>query len=189
MPALVLKKFRLDSSYTGTFSERLIVELVGREAGFLDFLLGILGLQPHTILRSYDDRMEFSQHGVFGQWNYTIPACMVEAVFSVFVKPIEYLVIAVALFVGSVPVGAALAQEVSQQAAIGGVGLLLLLAIIMFVKYFTGIRMGLYVQLTGSHLYGLYFRSGLIEGVKVDRATIDAAVLALNAVVMKSHRR
>jgi hypothetical protein len=88
-----------------------------------------------------------------------------------------------------VPVGAALAQEVSQQAAMGGVGLMLLLAIIMFVKYFTGIRMGLYVQLTGSHLYGLYFRSGLIEGVKVDRATIDVAVLALNAVVMKSHKR
>lgn len=152
-PVLVLKKFEVAATAEGG----PIVEIVGRPAGLLGFLLSSLSVDSTTYLRVFPDRIEFRSASFFGEQTSVFPLDAITAVRGGHAKPLGLLTSGCLLIVLGLP------------AIFFLIGLLMIpLGMVLIVLYFVGKSLNLEVANGGDWFNGLYFRRSVIENVAVD---------------------
>lgn len=183
-PRLVLKRF--DFLREDPSGRVLVVE--GRAPGLTAFLLNLMKLDPTTSMVCYPDRVEVVSSSFSGRQSITIPSEKITAIQGGHQKPIVYLAIAAALCMMGGPSFLLGLVAPHAEPALGAGVLLLLLGLVFLVAFFIGKTMNLYVMNGGDAAYGLSFSQGVIEGVNVDAARVEQAVVLLTQVTNGASR-
>lgn len=125
-----------------------IVQIHGRAPGVMSFLLSLIGIEPTVSLILTHTSVEFSQGSLFGRRNRTIPLHQVASTHYGYAKPLQYLIIGIALL----PVG---------------IGLLFLLMYFFKKSLFIG------VSDTGSGGDSIKFRRAMIENQEINEQAAE----------------
>lgn len=107
--ALVVTHFKVEKGGT------VYVDIQGRKAGVLAWLLSLIGVDPRTTLRVTENRVEFSEGSLSGRVMHTIPLSTVCNLGAGYSKPFVLLVVGIlmlllaiiALAADDIPAGAA----------------------------------------------------------------------------------
>lgn len=154
-PALVLKQFATDP-YSGR------VYVVGRQPGFMGWLLSAIGVDANTELTVTPTEVSFRQASLFGETVTVCPVTRVASVSAGYAKPVEYLLLA-GMFVWTV-----------------------IIPIVMIIMFFLEKRMFIMVQTTGSSSFAIAFKRSIIEGVEVNQEKAKEVIQILHRNVMAS---
>lgn len=154
-PALVLKQFSTDQ-YSGR------VYVVGRQPGFMGWLLSVIGVDANTELTVTPAEVTFRQASLFGETVTVCPVSRVACASAGYAKPIEYLIIA------------------------GLTAVTVLIPIVMIILFFLEKRMFIMVETTGGGSFAIAFKRSLIEGVEVNQEKAKEVLQILHRNVMVS---
>ena len=154
-PALVLKQFSTDQ-YSGR------VYVVGRQPGFMGWLLSAIGVDANTELTVTPAEVTFRQASLFGETVTVCPVSRVACASAGYAKPIEYLIIA------------------------GLTAVTVIIPIVMIVLFFLEKRMFIMVETTGGGSFAIAFKRSLIEGVEVNQEKAKEVLQILHRNVMVS---
>lgn len=154
-PALVLKQFSTDA-YSGR------VYVVGRQPGFMGWLLSAIGVDANTELTVTPTEVSFRQASLFGETVTVCPVSRVACASAGYAKPIEYLIIA------------------------GLTAVTVIIPIVMIILFFLEKRMFVMVETTGGGSFAIAFKRSLIEGVEVNQEKAKEVLQILHRNVMVS---
>lgn len=154
-PALVLKQFSTDA-YSGR------VYVVGRQPGFMGWLLSAIGVDANTELTVSPTEVTFRQASLFGETVTVCPVSRVACASAGYAKPIEYLIIA------------------------GLTAVTVIIPIVMVILFFLEKRMFVMVETTGGGSFAIAFKRSLIEGVEVNQEKAKEVLQILHRNVMVS---
>ncbi len=154
-PALVLKQFSTDA-YSGR------VYVVGRQPGFMGWLLSAMGVDANTELTVTPTEVSFRQSSLFGETVTVCPTSRVACASAGYAKPVEYLIIA------------------------GLTAVTVIIPIVMIILFFLEKRMFVMVETTGGGSFAIAFKRSLIEGVEVNQEKAKEVLQILHRNVMVS---
>lgn len=154
-PALVLKQFQTDP-YSGR------VYVVGRQPGFMGWLLSVMGVDANTELTVMPTEVTFRQASLFGETVTVCPVNRIACVSAGYAKPVEYLIIA------------------------GATAFTVIIPIVMLILFFLEKRMFIMVQTTGSGSFAIAFKRSIIEGVEVNQEKAKEVMQILHRNIMAS---
>lgn len=168
--SLVLRQFELrDNPRT---PELPIVEIVGRHAGIIAFILSILRLANQSTFRVNSSCVEFESSSLFGQKKKFIPLNSVASMTGGLHKPIGYLIAAVVvLFLGIV-------GSLEFKSAIP-LAVMIIIAAVFVIGYFISKSILLEVTSNAGIEISIQFRPGVIEGMLIDS---EKALAATNVI-------
>ena len=95
MGALVLKTFDVNESATGTDDA---VHVIGRQAGFMGFLLSIAKIDPTTEISCNDERIIVHQSSFFGKQSICMPIAVVSGIGAGITSRRNYYLVFLACF-------------------------------------------------------------------------------------------
>lgn len=178
MVALVLKKFEINENANG---DEDCIHIVGRQAGIMAWLLSLMKIDPSTEILCNDQRVEVTQASFFGRQTIHIPMLAVTGIVGGYKKPKSlFMTIPIVLIFGFSTAG----QTGSIIAAI----ISIIIAAIIFVAYILKKEMSLYVQNGGDTLWGLTFKSSVIENVTVDINKVNEVITLITQKTLASRR-
>jgi hypothetical protein len=154
-PALVLKQFQTDPQGGRVY-------IVGRQPGFMGWLLSVMGVDANTELSISQGEVNFRQSSLFGETITTFPISRVASISAGYAKPVEYLIIA------------------------GLTAFTVIIPIVMLVLFFLEKRIFISVESTGGGTFAMAFKRSLIEGVAVDQERAKEVVGILQRNIMIS---
>lgn len=185
-PALVLRKFRVDSEPSK--QEPPIVEVEGRKPGLIAFFLTLIGIDNTTTLWITRREVCFRAGSLFGEITSMVPLTAVASAHSGYAKPIGRLIAAgVVLFLSF-----SMAVSAPRDLPVGGGTIILIglvIALILVISYALGKKMALYVESSGGATFGLIFKRSVIEGVAVDIDRVKAVVDLIRELVIAAQHR
>jgi hypothetical protein len=153
-----------------------LVEIVGRPAGIVAFVLSTLQLQPQTKLSATESGIECETASLFGHLTKFVPLSRVASISAGLHKPVGYLIVAGLLFL----VGVAFS------ASLGSSGLLLLLvATILVVGYFVSKSVLFEIKSNAGIEISLSFRPGVVEGAPIDAEKALAAAGVIRDLILE----
>ena len=142
---LVLRSFEVYC--TPQASGQPLVEIVGRPAGVIAFVLTVLQLQPQTKLIATDSGIEYEMASLFGQIKKFIPMSRVASMSAGLHKPVGYLIVAGLLFL----IGAMISVQI-------GSSIPIVVALVFAGPFWSGILYPRACFLKSSLTQGLRFR-------------------------------
>lgn len=209
--ALVLRKFKVDEHAP----DGRVIEITGRPAGPVAWILTLLQLETETTLTVGSDEITVRGSSLSGQFDRVVPLASVASTHCGYQKPIAILI------TGAVLVGLTLLQGLAGM--IGGVGSFLssfgsafrgggfdymfssagagfsaLIAALFAAAFIAGVcaaiywlwrRMFLSFETCGGEVVGIAFKPSVIEGVQVDMAKASTAVALVNKKVLEATAR
>ena len=171
--ALVLKKFQIDhSGMTGTH-----VNVEARQAGFMAFILNLMGLDPTAGIQVTAGSITFRQSSVRGMSQATAALTSVGTFLGGYSKPIGYLIVAASAFIGLTFLGVA-AEAVGIMSIIG-----LVIALVCVVLYIFNKEMYMGFETAGGAIHILTFKQAVIEGVTVNIERVEEAIQLVNDLI------
>ena len=190
---LVLKKFVLND----TPGSQVLVEIQGRAAGFLGWLLALLHLGADTSLLVTDRQIVFRKGSLGGEHHSIVPLSAVSSTHCGFAKPLWALVVGLLLIMWAlfgllgVMWGAARAANTpffDSTPIAAGLFIVLLETVIagaLIVYYYVSRRLTLTVESEGGLLAGLVFKRSLVENATIDLPQTMGVVRTINTRVMQ----
>jgi len=154
-PALVLQQFNTDPSTGRVF-------IVGRQPGFVGWLLAAIGVDAKTELGINPTEVMLRQSSVFGETVTSLPVSRVASVSAGYAKPVEYLILAV-LFAWTC-----------------------IVPLVMLVLFYLEKRVFVWVETVGSGHIAIAFKRSIIEGVTVDEERAKEVVAILQRNILAS---
>ena len=158
--SLVLRSF--DVHCTPQSPGQPLVEIVGRPAGIIAFVLTVLQLQTQTKLSTTDSGIEYEAASLFGQVKKFIPLSRVASMSAGLHKPVSYLIVAGVLFLFGVVFSMESGSSIPLVAA-------LVIAAILVVGYFTSKSILFEIKSNAGIEISLCFRPGVIEAHRLTR--------------------
>ena len=157
-----------------------LVEIVGRPAGIVAFVLTILQLQTQTTLSATDLGIEYEAASLSGQLRKFIPLSRVASMAAGVHKPVSYLIVAGSLFV----LGALFSMSTGSSILLV---IALLVVAILLALYFVSKSVLLEITSNAGIEISLCFRPGVIEGVPVDaEKAMEAAGVIRDLILERS---
>lgn len=171
-PKLVLRKFSINNLGTPT-----LIEICGRDAGVIGWLLTKMRLKDETELRITGDQISFIRASVFGKNNQTIPIQSVASASSGYRSPVGFLIfgviaIVIGLFSGS---GTVIAFSV-------------IIAAICVLLYVLGKKIIVSIETSGGSDIGISFARSVIENIPVDIDQAQKVVDLINQEITRRHK-
>ena len=173
--SLALRSF--DVHRTPQPQGRPLVEVVGRPAGVVAFVLTLLQLNPQTRLTATDSGIEYEVASLSGQLRKFIPLSGVAALTAGVHKPVGYLIFAGVLFILGAFLSVALGSSLPLVLA-------LLISAILLVGYFLSKSVLFEITSNAGIEISLSFRPGVIEGVPVDVGKALAAAWVIRDLIL-----
>lgn len=169
-PTLSLKKFDLDR-------ENRTLQISGRAAGIIGFLLSLLGVSPITTFTVFFDRIELVESKLSAQSRAVFPLPSVESTVCGHRRNIAYLIFAAVLVI----VGLNLLIQGEAVLAI----VVVLIGGILAVAFLFSQRLFISVY-AGSQVMQLVFKEATIGGARIDRAQVMKAIDLINDRIAES---
>jgi len=185
-PALALLKFNV----TGAASkqEAPVIEIEGRKAGLVGFLLTLMGIDAKATLLVTARDVRFRKGSLYGEITSMMPLTAVASAHAGYAKPIGYLIAAGVILMACVSSGiGAATSHGGGGAAIALVGVVV--AAILVVCYFLSKKMAVFVESAGGATFGLVFKPSVIEGVTVDVEKVKAVVDIIRELVITCQQK
>ena len=156
-----------------------LVEIVGRPAGVIAFVLTVLQLQPQTKLIATDSGIEYEMASLFGQIQKFIPMSRVASMSAGLHKPVGYLIVAGLLFL----IGAMISVQI-------GSSIPIVVALVFQRTFLVGyfISKSVLFEMIKSNAgieISLCFRPGVIEGMPVDSDVALAAAGVIRDLILE----
>jgi len=171
---LVVKEFKIDKEADN------FLKIVGREEGFISWLLSIFGISPITELICNRREVSFRTASLKnGNVTVGIPITSVTAIVSGYSKPFPLLVAAIVCFIASIPV--AIINESGWLLLPG-----LLLGIIFIIMYQRGKKtiFGICVGGDKPGVASLITKRSVIEGKQITSEDFEEAAALLKKTVL-----
>ena len=164
----------------------LYVRLKGRRAGFMGWLLTLIGIDAWSEFNVYADHIEFRQGSLSGKLNDLYPLSSVSNVGTGIINPFLYMLVAVFCALGAIS---------TLIAAIAGSGssgwmlfiIFLLLLVGAFFKYKMGRTMMAYVITDGGTIGSIFVKRSMIEDKTLSEEEIDRIIAILTKLVREKH--
>lgn len=171
-PALVLRKFQIDTSPSATQN----IKISGRTPGLMAWLLTLVKIDADASLSVNRDRVDYKTSSLFGQDTFCVPISKVSSTSCGFRKPFHFLVL------GVLSVLAGLFAGIAQNSF--AVFLIMALVGLAFVAvYFLKKTIYISVQSSGSINLGIKFKRSVVENVDVNIEKAKEAVAILNHLI------
>ena len=170
---LVLRRFQIDE--TGTSGANVWIE--ARQAGIINFLLTLVGLDPNSSLKVTRGSISFRNSSVFGSSQVSTPLANIGAFVGGYKKPFVALLLAIVFFLGDLFM---LPVE-----DIGGMmfGFMAVLSLICLIYYYLQKTMFMGFETSGGGTYGFAFQASVIEGVGVDIKRVESTIAYVNSLI------
>jgi hypothetical protein len=170
---LVLQKFKVDNSAP----DGVFIEIEGRAAGLLGWILTHLGLSPTITFRVTATELHKQATTLYGQVHVVIPLKAVASTYAGYVKPFNILLFGLILGSGSLLSSAVLFGSDYKSAIIVIMFGLIVCGVCCFIYWYRR-RLGLAVRTTGNETHEIVFDRGYIDNIPVDlENTLDAVGL------------
>lgn len=174
-PVLVLKRFHVDRNP----ADGLYVEIVGRPAGLLGWILATVGLEAETSLQITGNNVVKQSGSLEGKTRLIAPMPVIASGSVGYTKSIW------ALYVGVLAVLGGLVSGLSEKSAFALVVGILVGGILLAVYWFSN-RLQISVETFGGSTIGLRFKRSVIENVDVDFEKAAAVVELLHQIMLAS---
>ena len=138
----------------------VFIEIVGREAGILSWLMSLAGLDPTDRFIVKTDRIEFTSTSISGKNSITIPLSKVSSTMFGYSKPIKSAIFILLLF--GFLAFAAMEFSGGVMLFMLGVGVILSVLLFLFGKVVT-LGFG-----DGSEKYAIQFKRSVIENMDIN---------------------
>lgn len=171
-PALVVTRCTVDPSPTA----QRPVEIVGRAAGFVGWLLSVLRLGSEMSLLVSQEELTIRQTGLRGEMQDVVPLNRVASVTSGHHKPLWMLGLAAIALVGGIMGLNDYQKAPAVVRLIVGVGLI--------VWYYHSRTTIIGVETTGGRVLSLSFKKGVAETADIDLTTAQRISARLNNAVL-----
>jgi hypothetical protein len=155
-----------------------LVEIVGRPAGIIAFVLTVLQLQPQTKLSVTDSGIDYETASLLGELKKFIPLSRVASMTAGLHKPVGYLIIAGVLFLLGAFFSIQSASSIPLIAA-------LLVSAILLVGYFVSKSILFEIKSNAGIEISLCFRPGVVEGAPVDADKALAAAAIIRDLILE----
>ncbi len=175
---LVLRRFSVDA----TGANGVYVEIVGRNAGLVGWLLSVIGLDDDAHLRLTAQQVSLETLSLQGRSRAVVPMACVASAAAGYEKSLSLLII------GSMLAMFGLYDGLVGDSARGMLGSLLLGGIFLFF-YWLSKRLSITIETTGGSRLGLRFKRSLIENVEVDFDKASAVVDMLEGLALAAQAR
>ena len=166
--ALVLKQWVIASKPVDPDGNRVVI--VGRQPGFVSWILSLLGVDPTTSLKVSPERVEFVQSSLAGTTNRLLPLQGICSTFFGYRKPWKE---ALVLFIVLNSLGWSMTTIISgsREPALGPLLGVLAVSLLVSLLYFflkKTLTLG-FVENSGfAHM--IQFRRSVIEGISIDES-------------------
>ena len=171
-PTLVLRRFSISKPGAPT-----LIEICGRDAGPIDWLLTSLKLKDETELRITGDQISFIRASVFGKKNQTIPIQSVASASSGYKSPVGFLIFGVVAFLIGLFSGSGSVIAFS-----------LIIAAVCVLLYVLGKKIIVSIETSGGSDVGISFARSVIENIPVDIDQAQKVVDVINQEITRRHR-
>jgi len=160
----------------------LYVRLVGRQAGLVDFLLTILGINTHRVLEVYEDYISYSAGSLSGNITTVLPISNISNMTTGFLKPVLWFIGAIVGFCACVGFG----NEINNV----GLGLIIGLCVAAFCILMYFLRKTTYIGVipNSSVGKGISFKRSIIENKNISEAEAQMIVNLINTLIIRSHK-
>ena len=175
---LVLRRFQIDE--TGASGAHVLIE--AREAGLINFILTLIGLDPNSSLKVTRGSISFRTSSVFGSSQVSTPLPNIGAFVGGYKKPFLALVLsAITLISGFfffLLIGV----------FYGDLGLIFTLtmwviSLVSLIYYLLNKVMFIGFETSGGGTYGFAFKASVIEGVGVDINRVEQTIDFVNSLI------
>ncbi len=190
-PTLVLKRFVVSQ----TPDSQVVVEIVGRAAGLLGWLLGVLRLGAETSLLVTDRQVVFRRGSLGGEIHHVIALSSVASTHCGFAKSVWAFFLGIifgllslsSLFLTLVRYSAAYSPDSTLLAAgLFGVLVNALIGAALLALYFFRRKLTIAVESNGGICPTLSFKRSIVENVVVDLPQVIGAIRAINHRVLQA---
>jgi hypothetical protein len=176
-PTLVLRKYKVD----GSSLDGVIVDIAGRPAGILGWLLTVVGFYGESSFKVDGRQIAFETSSRFGQLHQVVPLSNVSSTHCGYTKPIGYLILGALFGVGGVVMAFA-----NQPGSGLAVIVFLIVGGLLLLGYFLSKKILLSLQSDGGLVMGLLFKRSVIENIPVDISKALETIKLINEKVIES---
>ena len=172
-PILVLRKFTINKPGAPTH-----VEICGRDAGVIGWLLTTMRLKDETSLHINGDQISFVRASLFGKKQQTIPIPSVASASSGYERPIGLLIIGAFVFLLGLFSGSG-----------KGIASGTLVAAVLVLLYVLLKKIVVSIETSGGSHIGIGFTRSVIENIPVDIEHAQQVVDAINREITQRQRK
>lgn len=170
--ALVVKEWKVDPDAA------IPVVIKGRKAGFISWLLSLLGFDTTTTFELHRNHVSLSEASLAGQIREIVPLTGACNIGTGYLKPFLYIIAAIGCIFW------ALVYGLNEHASGVAVVWQLILAVGFIIMYFLNKCMVLYVIPISSSPIQIAFKRSVIEGVNVDvHSAKEASDIIVDAIM------
>lgn len=174
-PTLVLRKARIDDHENAA----TLVEVTGRAAGIISWLLTLLKIEPETSLVINRSECSFTSASLMGVRHVFVPLYEVSSTACAYHRPLYYLFIA-----GVIAASSLWVADITSQRWLFWVTVLLALA--SFLAYFLRKQIRVSVETSGGAVFGLQFKPSVIESISIDLPQAIKLIGVVNNAVLRA---
>lgn len=176
---LILRQFdvRRQPAQRGT----PLVEITGRTAGIVSFVLQMMRMEDRTTLSVNTLEVEYRSVGLFGQKMRFVPLSKVASLTTGVGKPIGYLIVAVFLTLTSIYLSVGIRDVIPLTIA-------LIVSAVLVVLYFINKTVLLEISSDAGLEVSVQFKPGVFEGVAVDVNQSLAAIRVIEDLILSEYR-
>ena len=172
-PKLVLRKFTINKPGALTH-----IEIRGRDAGVIGWLLTTMRLKDETTLHITGDQISFVRASLFGKKQQTIPIPSVASASSGYERPIGLLIIGAFVFLLGLFSGSG-----------KGIASGTLVAAVLVLLYVLLKKIVVSIETSGGSHIGIGFTRSVIENIPVDIEHAQQVVDAINREITQRQRK
>ena len=172
-PKLVLRKFSINKPGAPTH-----IEIRGRDAGAIGWLLTSMRLKDETTLHITGDQISFVRASLFGKKQQTIPIPSVASASSGYERPIGFLIFGVFVFLIGLFSGSG-----------KGIANGIIVAAVFVLLYVLLKKIVVSIETSGGSNIGISFARSVIENIPVDIEQAQQVVDTINREITQRQRR
>ena len=172
-PKLVLRKFSINKPGAPTH-----IEIRGRDAGAIGWLLATMRLKDETTLHITGDQISFVRASLFGKKQQTIPIPSVASASSGYERPIGLLIFGVFVFLIGLFSGSG-----------KGIANGIIVAAVFVLLYVLLKKIVVSIETSGGSNIGISFARSVIENIPVDIEQAQQVVDTINREITQRQRR
>lgn len=172
-PKLVLRKFSINKPGMPT-----LIEICGRDAGVIGWLLTKVRLKDETLMRITGDQISFVRASLFGKNQQTIPLPSVASASSGYKRPIGLLIFGIFAVLLGILSGSG-----------KGIANGIIVAAVFVLLYVLLKKIVVSIETSGGSNIGIGFARSVIENIPVDIEQAQQVVDAINREITQRQRR
>ncbi len=168
----ILKTFQIDQ--TGSTGAHLFIE--ARQPGIFAFILNLIGLDPTAQLKVTKGAVSFRSTSLSGMTETSTALTQIGSFQGGYSKPIGFLILAVFFPIIGVIIDIAIEFFIVTW-------VMLIVSLICLIAYALQKNLAFGFETSGGAYYGLSFKRGVLNNVKVDITQVENALQLVNALI------